>query len=353
MLLLLALVVASLSAGACWQDALVGPRGGAGDQRLGGDEPAAGDPRPSDQPPAGDELAGGDLAQAGDQQPGGDQEGGGDLLGGDSERHPLAVGGAETLELTTWNIRNFPTDASTVGRVAELIQLMEVDLVAVQEIADASSFTLLLSLVPGYAGLLSPDEYSPGEYQKTGFVYRTSQLSVLQWSSIFTGDWYAFPRPPLQVTFRLTRPDASTSDLTAIVLHLKAGTGSDDQARRQAAMQALKTHADYLTGAGGVARLVLLGDFNDDPDDEATDNVFQGFLDDSADYTVLTRPLALLGLSSFVGYGGHLYDNLIVSQGLFQEFSAALVLQPDQDLVNYDYQAAISDHRPVVGLFGW
>jgi hypothetical protein len=177
---------------------------------------------------------GGDLGA----DEGGDQ--GGDV-GADRPVMPWTVGSEETLELASWNIQNFPGDQATAGRVAQLIEEMDLDLVAVQEITDVDAFEQVVDQLPRHWHVLSDDEYSSGEYQKTGFVYRSDFIQLRSTLSIFQSDGYAFPRPPLQAEFIIHRPDGSSWTLYAIVLHLKASLGEDNEARRRDA-------CDKITG---------------------------------------------------------------------------------------------------------
>ena len=143
---------------------------------------------------------------AGCSNRGGLDDGGSDggFDAGDREYSPLRIGSDETLEIATWNIQNFPANSATAARVATLIADMDIDLVAVQEIADQAAFEQILAQLDSHAGVLSDHEYSSGEYQKTGFIYRKNMIRVRGTESIFEGDTWAFPRPPLKAQFEVT-----------------------------------------------------------------------------------------------------------------------------------------------------
>ncbi len=80
----------------------------------------------------------------------------------------MPLGTDTTLEIATWNIENFPKAGdSTVIRVRSLMARLDLDIYAIQEIADTLAFLQLLSGLPGYAGLYSRDDYG-SFYQKTG-----------------------------------------------------------------------------------------------------------------------------------------------------------------------------------------
>lgn len=274
------------------------------------------------------------------------------LDAGDGVDDPLQVGSEQTFEIASWNIRNFPTDSQTVDRVADIVQRMDIDLLAVEEIADVDSFNQMVGRLDGYAGVLSPDQYSSGEYQKTGFIYRTDMVQIGTNESIFDGDSYAFPRPPLQVPFEVERPRGGTLSFVAIVLHLKADSGAENEARRRSACEQLKTHVDELLAGGEDTRVVVLGDFNDLLLDPPASNVFEVFLNDEQNYSFLDSPLDSQGDYSYIPM--HLFlDHILVTSDLLSEYAGGTteVVHLDQKIVAYDYVDEVSDHRPLTAIF--
>lgn len=306
------------------------------DTWLGPDD--SGLPDGVDGPPDGD---GGDRPADGDAPP--------------ADQGPLAwrVGSEDTFEIATWNIRNFPADADAPWRVARLIAEMDLDLVAVQEISDVDAFDFVVDQLPRHAAVLSDDQYQPGEYQKTGFIYRSDLIQPREVVSIFQADNYAFPRPPLQAEFYLHKPDGSVMTFTAITVHLKASLGEDNEARRRDACVKLKAHVDNLVAAGGESEVVILGDFNDSLDDPVYDNVFTAFTDAPADYRFATQPL--VGQTHSYVPARVLIDHLLISAGLFDDFAAGTVdvVRLDDLVSEYDFVSYVSDHRPVVAVLPW
>ncbi len=298
--------------------------------------------------------AGGDGGEAADDA--GDDAGdsGPADAGGDEEPPPWRVGSEQTLELATWNIRNFPADGQTAERVADLIAGMQVDLVAVQEIADVYAFGQVLQRLPDYTAVLSEHEYGDGEYQKTGLVYRSDLVQVRETRSLFADDGYAFPRPPLEAEVYLHRPDGSVQTLRLIVVHLKARLGEDNEARRRDACQKLAAYVDDLVQSGGETEVAVVGDFNDSLDDPPQDNVFTVFQQHPDQYRFLTDPLADANDYSYIP-ARVLIDHLLVSDGLFDTFAGGQVeaVALDRLVVDYDYLSRVSDHRPIVVITPW
>ncbi len=278
-------------------------------------------------------------------------EDGGEDGSGHDAYHPLRVGSAETFEVVTWNLHNFPSEQSSAGHVSSLIIALDLDLIAVQEIADEHAFANMLSYLPSHDAALSPHVYNQYEYQKAGFVYRKDLLSIGQVTTLFNGETYAFPRPPLQAHFSCLSQKGCPGDFVAIAIHLKASPGEDNEARRRAACEDLKTHIDALL-AEGTEQVILLGDFNDLLDDDLADNVYTAFLDDPDNYRFLSQEPADRGDYSYIPYPS-LLDHVLITQGLTAEYGLGQtsVLALDKRDLGFDYEDLVSDHRPVISIF--
>ncbi len=251
-----------------------------------------------------------------------------------------------SLEVVSWNIRNFPSNGQqTVLDILEIIRDLNVDVVALQEIADTIAFRQLLDSLKDYAGIYSADTYSNG-YQKTGVIYRKTLLHLDSQTQIFTDDWYAFPRPPLKVHLTATR-DGQQFDFNLIVLHLKARGGSENIERRRDAVQKLHQYVIQQVQGGDDPDYILAGDWNDellDPDDE---NVFLPFLTDTANFLILTLPLAQQGEYTYIGYYQSLIDHIVISQTIAQKYPEMVTEILKIDEIYSAYKDNVSDHRPV------
>ncbi len=258
-------------------------------------------------------------------------------------------GQEDTFELVTWNLEYFPQTVNTVEEVAQIIEALDVDLYAIQEINDTTAFRDLLSLLPEYDGLFSDDVYSWG-YLKTGLIYKRSQISVNQVRLIFEDDWYAFTRPPLVA--RITAQQyGERFDFVLIVLHLKAGSNAEDQDRRLEAVEKLKNYLDDEIASSSEKDYIVAGDWNDELDDPAGSNVFLAFLQDPIDYQFLTA--SLVGKQQDASYPryGSLIDHILISQDAFTEYEAGYTetLRLDEEVDGYSIE--VSDHRPVMAVF--
>ena len=198
--------------------------------------------------------------------------------------------------------------------------------------------------------------YSSGE-QKLAVIYKTSVVNVRSAQVILGEDDSDFAgRPPLRLDLRVTNNNGKDLELVAIVLHMKAETdpGTADYDRRKAAGAELKQYLDAnLTST----RFIVLGDWNDDTDvlivKDTTTNTYlpspyQNFVDDSANYTFLTRPLSLADQGSTTSFK-NVIDHQLASNELADSYVAnsAMILHPNIT----SYGTTTSDHYPVVSRF--
>jgi|GEM_PF-1096442 len=274
---------------------------------------------------------------------------------------PMVVG--------TWNLKNFSIYGATEFRIDDIaakINELAPDVMGIQELkvkegTDGSppqAWDVLLEQIPEYAGLHAP--WDTGNDTTVGLIYKKDTVEVLTSKTLFEGDWYAFPRPPLQVTLRVEKgtDGGQWAQFTVIVLHLKA-FGADWERRRDACD---KLH-NYLD-SGGVAsgKTIVLGDLNDDPYDSAADNnVFDGnFLNNIPNYYFVTYALppesvTSTGYHHYVGdtyIEGEFLDHIIVTGELYDPFSSITPTIHGVPPAQYDNWAyEVTDHFPVTATF--
>ncbi|NOX37818.1 MAG: hypothetical protein GXO78_09815 [Calditrichaeota bacterium] len=265
---------------------------------------------------------------------------------GEKSRIP-AFGSDQTFEIATWNIQNFPkAGENTLKLLAEIIQSLNIDVYAVQEIQDTVAFRQLLQRLPDYEGIYSADTYSSW-YQKTGVIYKKQLVTLADKKQLYWNDRFSFPRPPLQV---YVTADFGTVDFDfyLIVLHLKAFSGAENEDRRRSAVQKLKKYVEDQIAAGADPDFILAGDWNDELTDEDLHNVFLPFLNNPEQFIFLTLPLAKNGeVSYYVGNYRSLIDHILITTSIQQAYPniETQIIKLDQLLSNF-YQD-VSDHRPV------
>ncbi len=275
-------------------------------------------------------------------------------------------GFGSTLDIGTWNLEYF--GSASLGPSNETLQLQnardviqgaDLDLWGVQEIVSATQFSTLISQLPGYAGLLGSDAsvqggstyYTPGE-QKVGLIYKPGVASVLGARVILTANATLFGgRPPLEVRMRVSL-NGHTEDLVVIVLHAKAMSDVDSWQRRVDASRALKT---YLDGTWPTAKVLVIGDFNDDVDVSISSgraSPYANFVSDSADYGFPTKALSDANLTSTIGYKAVIDHHLATNEvrALYVAGSAE-AYRVDAYISSYD--ATTTDHLPVLTRYTW
>jgi len=269
----------------------------------------------------------------------------------DDSIHSLEqVGKDDTLELVTWNMHNFPDNGSeSIDSYKLIIENLNVDLYAVQEISDTSSFEYLLDSLIEYEGLYSDDTYG-SSYQKTGIVYKKEIISVLSRDQIYEERDYEFPRPPLVLKLRVSR-NGYSNEFYLIVIHLKAFQGEEELDRRRGAVRLLKEYMDSEISTSEEKDYIIAGDWNDELTDPESDNCFTLLINDSDSYRFLTNEIADDPVYSSYPSWGTLIDHILISRSLFDDYRGGSTTTLLIDSRIYGYFENVSDHRPVISFF--
>lgn len=263
----------------------------------------------------------------------------------------LAFGTESTLEIMTWNVENFPKNGqTTLSYVSDIIETLEVDILALQEIEDIDSFNQMVSGLDAYDGYLESTFFAG-----LGFIYKPEMIQINDFYEIYTTSeyWNFFPRSPMVMDF-------TYMDERFIVInnHFKCcGDGildlnntNDEETRRYVASNLLKEYVDTNFEDENV---IIVGDLNDNLTDGSQNNVFQMILDDD-DYLFTDLEIAKGNNSnwSFPTWPSHL-DHILITNELFAYFedneSAVQTIKVDDYLTGgwLEYEENISDHRPV------
>lgn len=272
------------------------------------------------------------------------------------------IGSSGRLDAVTWNVEwfgnssNGPTnDDLQLQYVTDMVETMQVDLFALQEISDIAYWNRLLFNCEDYAGVLSTWSQS----QKTGLLYKKSDFEFLYQKHILANYDYDFGsgRLPLEVGLMPKHKDWPVGDTLRVwVLHMKANTGSSSSKvlaynRRYNAGLALKMYIDKL---GKSNKGLVMGDWNDDFDKSILSGYASPYLNwiKDTNYAVTTYPLSLSKQRSTVGYSD-MIDHIACTPGLKNNWiqDSSLVLYADKWISNYGN--VVSDHFPVYSRFRW
>lgn len=264
----------------------------------------------------------------------------------------LSFGSDSTLDVVTWNIEWFPKEGNTtVDYVAQIIEALDCEVYAIQEIDDTVQFNQLLARLDDYDGT-----YETSYFAGLGYIYKKNEIVINDFYEIYTTYpyWSAFPRSPMVL-------DINFKGENFIIMnnHLKCcGDGifdlsnsDDEETRRYYAMSFLKEYIDdYLSEAN----VIVLGDMNDILTDEDEDNVFLNVLNDTENYYFADLEIAD-GFEthwSYPSWPSHL-DHILITNELIDELnktgSICQTIEIDEYIDGgwWFYEENISDHRPV------
>lgn len=244
-----------------------------------------------------------------------------------------------TLHVATWNLKQFPATSDAPARVAEALQVLDADVIAVQEVADPAAFQTLVQAMPGYQGVLGTPQTGLPPI-RVGLLWRTSTVALGASADLFTAS-PLFPRPALRADFDVAGVGARFSVIT---VHLKAGTTQNDEQQRIDSAQALVGQVAEIVNAGE-DEVLLLGDFNEAFGDRRASEFF-GTFEGDAGHTVLTRALAQSGQVTFIP-AKIVLDHMVSTPGLKEEIGASTPSAVTGLATPADGGTALSDHHPV------
>jgi trimeric autotransporter adhesin len=269
-----------------------------------------------------------------------------------------------SLDIATWNIEWFgasgygPTNTSLQAEnVKRMIDFIDADLIALQEIADLDAFYALVNDLPGYKGFHSPfTSGGSGTKQHLAFLYRTSVLDsvsarAMLLSPFNPSNFWSSGRMPYLFVANAT-VQGQTRQIHFINIHAKANeSGSTAQFAYDRRLRDVNVLKDTLDLHYANTPLVLLGDYNDDVDYtvaniSSTLSSYHRFTEDTLRYRIATRPLSDAGLRSYITLD-NVIDHIAVSDELFEDHlpeSSRIVIP--FNLIP-DFRTTTSDHMPV------
>tara|TARA_Y100001970_G_scaffold280197_1_gene388791 strand:- start:628 stop:1698 length:1071 start_codon:yes stop_codon:yes gene_type:complete len=266
----------------------------------------------------------------------------------------LTFGDDNSLDVATWNIEWFPKNNQvTMDYVSEIIQQLDLDIIAIQEVDDTIMFDQMLNALQAYTGY-----YQSSWFAGLAFIYKTEIVEINDIYEIYTTSsyWNAFPRSPMIMDFNFME-----KNYFIINNHFKCcGDGiidfndtSDEETRRYAAINLIK---EYIDNNLENNRVIVLGDLNDNIAEAPANNVFQEILNDSINYLFADLEIAQGNSSewSFPNWPSHL-DHILITNELFHGLNNFEVqtIKIDEYLDGgwNEYDQNISDHRPVAIKF--
>ena len=260
----------------------------------------------------------------------------------------LYFGTDNDLDIMTWNIEWFPKNGQvTIDYVGQIIEALDIDVLAIQEVDDISSFNQVVNGLDDYNGYLESSWFAGLAY-----IYNTQTVEINNIYEIYTSSpyWSPFPRSPMVMDMNFMN-----ENYIIINNHFKCcgddnmnlNDDDDEETRRYIASNLLKEYVDNYFPDSNV---IILGDLNDELNDNPNDNVFQMILDDSENYFFTDMDIAQGNSAgwSYPSWPSHL-DHILITNELFDNNSYVEVIRIDDFMDGgfSQYDQNISDHRPV------
>ena len=111
----------------------------------------------------------------------------------------LSFGGEHSLDIATWNIEWFPKNGEiTINYVIEILNQLDLDILAIQELDDRNLFDEMLDSLENYTGY-----YESYWFAGLAYIYNPNVIHVNEIYEIYTTSeyWSAFPRSPMVIDF--------------------------------------------------------------------------------------------------------------------------------------------------------
>ena len=290
---------------------------------------------------------------------------------------------SETLDIVTWNVEWFGSSASGQGptnvdlqlqNVKKVIEDLDADIYAFQEITNLDKFYELVAALPAYRGFHSPAVSGGGtfeEAQKLTFLYKTATIDSVSTRVLLEGvkaqDLVGYPstsdrfwasgRLPFLFEAKATINGAEKK-INLVNVHTRSNGGGESAANPRYAMRKYDVNVlkDSLDQYYANVPLIILGDYNDDLDETVADQLaptvntsetsFINFTNDRANYIPVSKNLSLAGLRTFPTFE-NVIDHVIISNELEENWivSSERVVAPFDLITNYS--STTSDHLPV------
>lgn len=261
-----------------------------------------------------------------------------------------AYGVDSLVEIVNWNVLFSQSSFFSTQKedmLAQIIMSMDVDIIAVQEFPSDAEMTRLIAKTNGYAGIINPD--TDGFNQNTGYIYKTSTVTLLRSAPIYTSDGSAFPRSPFTADF-VIQNSYGKFDVHLVTVHLKASSGATNDARRRDANEKLEAYVRDYENTHTDKDVIVLGDFNDTLNDSVVFGSWYSYPNDYLFATIqISTDPAQASYPSYPSFIDHqvMTSSLYANNGLYKTGGTETLLL-NKYISNY---SAISDHRPVMSRF--
>jgi len=248
--------------------------------------------------------------------------------------------------IATWNCEFFPTAAdSTIIALNEVINDMQLDIIAFQEIKERGWFYKLMQTLPDYSFVISKQS----SFMDQAMIYKKDNYKLVKVTELFAESDYNYAgRPPLQCDIYSKKDNRKIS---LINLHMKCCDSGLN--RRKKAAKMLYDYLDYKISENTDVGYIVLGDWNDDLKDAENEHCFNDFLNDDRYFFPTFDITYDISQASYPKepYVSFL-DHILVSKNLFSNSYNIQTIKLDEFMGGFKvYENYISDHLPVLLSF--
>ncbi|MFN3800912.1 chitobiase/beta-hexosaminidase C-terminal domain-containing protein [Belliella pelovolcani] len=294
----------------------------------------------------------------------------------------------DSFNVVNWNIEWFGSTNSGQGptnvdlqlqNVKTVIEDLDADVYAFQEITNLDKFYELVDALPGYRGFHSTAVSQAGSFeeaQKLTYLYKTTRVDSVSTrvllQGVNTADLEGYPdanRSRFWASGRLpylfdikTNINGVQQNITLVNVHTRSNGGGESAGAQRYAMRRYDVNVlkDSLDTYYGDVPLIILGDFNDDLDETVADQTaptvntsetsFINYINDPENYTPITLSLSNAGLRTFPSF-----ENVIDHQIISNELNDNWIVNSERIVAPYDlipnYDNTTSDHLPIKTRF--
>lgn len=294
----------------------------------------------------------------------------------------------ETFDVVNWNIEWFGSTNSGQGptnvnlqlqNVKTIIEDLDADVYAFQEITSLSKFQELAAALPAYGMAVSPAVSAGGtfaeEAQKLTYLFKLATVDTIQTRVLLKGvqpamlvnypstpdRFWASGRLPYLMDIR-TKINGVQEKITLVNVHTRSNGGGESAANPRYAMRKYDVNVlkDSLDAYYKDVNLIILGDYNDDLDETVADQTaatvntsetsFINYINDSENYIPITISLSNAGLRTFPSFE-NVIDHQIISNDLMDNW----IVNSERIVAPYDlipnYNTTTSDHLAIETRF--
>lgn len=259
----------------------------------------------------------------------------------------------QTLDVVTWNIEWFGHATEGPGNielqienVKTVIETLNADLYAFQEIANNAVYNQLAASLSDYSGMIA--NYT--QTQKTAYLYNTNTIEMLNFGLLSAGqnssDWAG--RLPFWLRFNANIGEESV-EIDSYNIHAKAFSDATSYNQRVNSSNQLKT---FLDNNRPNSNVIVIGDYNDNVTTSTRGSgypsPYQNFMDD-AHYYVATSSLESAGYASF--RFSSMIDHITFTNELIDAHIKGAQRVDDTSTYISNFLNTTSDHFPVMTRF--